>query len=445
MAVWINRTELSGSSIDPNGTTSHTCSFTAATAGNFLVAIIAGSVTSTTPSGWTLLVSAVNYTGLYVFTKTADSAEASFTTTHNGSNYPIKGVVYEFPAGTSTASSSINNIASITNPITGPTVTSLTGTYTRFTARSNSMTTSTSAASLTWTIPSVEDTDSYIARSGSIDGVHLSIAYDNGQSTTSFTPAYAISGTNLPSSGEAIAFGLYVASPNNTPPTLAATYATDYITNIVGSKTISVTTQAGDLVVVTAAMENGSDAIIAPTGNSINFIQRQLSGAAIDYSPVGIWTGVDTVGGTNWTLSIGRSNSAGRFGATVYIFRNYGYVGASNATTLNGGAPTLSLTPTNSNSALVVVSADWNAVDGSSRTWNTINSITPTSGNGLEKNYAYVSGNYTAYGAYYTNIGTTDSKTIGLSAPTGQKYSIAAIEIVGTPALDALTALPWTI
>ena len=42
-------------------------------------------------------------------------------------------------------------------------------------------------------------------------------------------------------------------------------------------------------------------------------------------------------------------------------------------------------------------------------------------------------------------VKTTDGKTIGLSAPTGQKYSIAAIEIVGTPALDALTALPWTI
>lgn len=307
------------------------------------------------------------------------------------------------------------------------------------------MSTTTSAASLTWTTPSVEDTDSYIARSSSIDGVHLSIAYDNGQSATSFTPAYTISGTNLPSSREAIAFGLYVASPNNTPPTLAATYATDYTTYIVGSKTTSVTTQAGDLVVVTAAMENGSDAFIAPTGNSINFIQRQLIGAAVDYAPVGIWTGVDMVGGTNWTFSIGRSNSTGRFGATVYIFRNYGYVGASNATTLNGGAPTLSLAPTNPSSALVVVSADWNAVDGSSRTWNTINGTTPTSGNGLEKNYLYVSGQYTTYGAYYPNIGATDSKTVGLAAPSGQKYSIAVIEIVGAPALDALTALPWII
>src|SRR6478752_3702729 len=99
MSSWVNRTVLSGSSVDPNGTTSHTCTFTAATSGNFLVAVVAGGVTSTTPSGWTLVTSAINNAGLYVFTKTASASESSFTTTHNGSNYPILGVVYEFYAG----------------------------------------------------------------------------------------------------------------------------------------------------------------------------------------------------------------------------------------------------------------------------------------------------------------------------------------------------------
>lgn len=74
-----------------------------------------------------------------------------------------------------------------------------------------------------------------------------------------------------------------------------------------------------------------------------------------------------------------------------------------------------------------------------------INGTIPTSGNRLEKNYLYVSGQYTTYGAYYPYIGSTDSKTVGLAAPSGQKYSIAAIEIVGAPAPDTLTALPWTI
>ncbi|TAH34086.1 hypothetical protein EYC59_03760 [Candidatus Saccharibacteria bacterium] len=96
MGQWVNRTVLSGSSVDRNGTNSHTCTFTAATSGNFLLAIIAGSVTSTTPSGWTLVQSVVNQAGLYVFSKTVSSDESSFSTTHNGSNWPIEGVVYEF-------------------------------------------------------------------------------------------------------------------------------------------------------------------------------------------------------------------------------------------------------------------------------------------------------------------------------------------------------------
>src|SRR5690349_4085952 len=136
MPVWVNRTALSGSSTAANGTNSHTCTFTAATSGNFLVAVIGGAATSTTPAGWTLGISAVNNCGLYVFTKTASGGESSFSTTHNGSNRAILGVVYEFPAGTSFLSSNSTTGMAYSSTVTGPQVTGLTGTFTRFAARS---------------------------------------------------------------------------------------------------------------------------------------------------------------------------------------------------------------------------------------------------------------------------------------------------------------------
>lgn len=213
MATWTNRTALSGSSINPNGTNSHTCTFTAASAGNFLVAIVNGAVTFTTPSGWTLLVSAVSNTGLYVFTKTASASESSFSTTHNGTNYPIFGVVYEFPSGTSAIGSNTATSQNRDTPVTGPAVSSLTGTYTRFGARSFNLSNTTSTASATWTVPSVEDYDAYIARSGSADGVTLTIAYDDASTGSSFNCSSTISTTNVPgTNGEGLAFALSIGS-----------------------------------------------------------------------------------------------------------------------------------------------------------------------------------------------------------------------------------------
>jgi hypothetical protein len=207
MSSWLNRTVLSGSSVSKNGTNSHTCTFTAATAGNFLVAVVAGGVTSTTPSGWTLLVSAVNNSGLYVFTKTASASEASFSTTHNGSNYAIKGVVYEFLGGTSAIGSNSATGQAANTVVTGPSVSSLTGTYSRFAARSYGHDGSSSSSSVSWTLPTVEDYDDYINRGvGVEDGVELSIAYDDSSTGASFNPS-----SNLTTVSDGVASGEGVA------------------------------------------------------------------------------------------------------------------------------------------------------------------------------------------------------------------------------------------
>lgn len=212
MSSWVNRTVLSGSSTAANGTNAHTCTFTAASSGNFLVAIVAGAVTFTTPTGWTLLQSAVGGSGLYVFTKTASAGESSFTTTHNGTNYAILGIVYEFYTGTAAnGTAGTNNAVAAT--ATSPSATGLTGTYTRIATRSWTISTGYTSGATTWRTPTVEDYDAYIP-SGSQDGVTLSVAYDDGATGTSFSPDsdQIIQPSNL-GNGCAISFALTVVTP----------------------------------------------------------------------------------------------------------------------------------------------------------------------------------------------------------------------------------------
>jgi hypothetical protein len=99
------------------------------TSGRLLVVVAEGSVTSTTPSGWTLPSggSAVNNTGLYVWHRTAAGSD-TFLTTHNASNYPAVFDIYEFATGsTFIGSASATGVDS--NGGGGPTLSGLTGTH----------------------------------------------------------------------------------------------------------------------------------------------------------------------------------------------------------------------------------------------------------------------------------------------------------------------------
>lgn len=213
-------------------------------------------------------------------------------------------------------------------------------------------------------------------------------------------------------------------------PTFVASYSSAYSTTTT-PKTLSVTTQAGDVLVVYGGVENGNTDLSSPSGNSISFTLQQSVAINGSWANAYIWAGTDTTGGTNWTLSC-TVTDAWQWGFTCLVFRNSDGIGASSAANASSGNPAAAITTTQANSALVAFNADWNVVNGSSRTWNTINSITPTNGNGLERDYAFVSSHWTSYGAYWNDVGASGSKTVGLSAPAGQKWSIVGVEVKGS-------------
>ena len=220
-------------------------------------------------------------------------------------------------------------------------------------------------------------------------------------------------------------------------PTFIAAYNSTYNTSG-SSKTVSVTTNPGDTLIVYGGGDTNGTApsvLATPTGNSVSLTLLQ-SVSVNNQASAYIWGGTDTIGGTNWTLTcVNTTNSSFPvWGFTCVVFRSTGGIGASNSTYTSGnGTAALSLTTTQNNSAVVVFNNDWASVNGSSRVWDTVNGITPSAGNGLELSYTFNSGLITIYGAYYNNTGTAGPITVGLSAPTGQTYSIVAAEVLAPP------------
>lgn len=137
------------------------------------------------------------------------------------------------------------------------------------------------------------------------------------------------------------------------------------------------------------------------------------------------------------TITFTRSSGTAWFGANVLTFRNSDGIGAATSKTSSSNqVGTISITTTEDNSAIAVIVVDWNALDGASRVWATVNGIAPTPptiGNGFELSYFRNTSNYATYVAYYPDAGAAGAKTVGITTPgSTMRPSVVAIEILGT-------------
>lgn len=199
---------------------------------------------------------------------------------------------------------------------------------------------------------------------------------------------------------------------------------------------------AGD-VLVAVSVEEAHDQPINITGGSLSWnLDQEVN--VTNFCRVRLWTAtVDTDKSmtVQWSENAATSNV---WGGNVLTFRGSSGVGASTKTNNDTGDATVALTTTQDNSVIVVYNGDFAAVDGATRTWATVNSITPTSGNGLEVTYFRSAADYTVYGAYYTDAGAAGSKTVGITDPDAQTFSIAAVEIKGTAGAGSTCHLATT-
>ncbi len=246
--------------------------------------------------------------------------------------------------------------------------------------------------------------------------------------TSSTTPVgtYTITVTGSPNNVQT-SFTLHVTSSGGTitPPTLISHNAVSWSTKTGSAKTTSsFSVQANDELVAYVMTEAAAPPSVSISGGSLTWTQLQVVNVA-NYGWTGLWAAKVSSSGS---ISVTFTPTAGYslyWGGAVDVFRGSGGIGASAATNATG-APALNLTTTQANSAIVVANDDYNDVNGSSRVWRT------NAGALTEEDYAYVANDYTAYAGYHANAGTPGAYTVGLSAPSGQAYSIVAVEVLGS-------------
>jgi chitodextrinase/lysophospholipase L1-like esterase len=208
------------------------------------------------------------------------------------------------------------------------------------------------------------------------------------------------------------------------PPTFIQEAETVWDTNTTKT-TAAFNVQTGDILVAYAVAEdsNGTTSL-AISGGSLTWTNRQTVNVS-QFTYVGLWTAtVDTNKSMSVTFSSSNVPGGGLFGGDVLTFRGSDGVGASVKSNSSGTA-SVNLTTTQTNSAIVVANSDWNAATGSRIWMNNAGTIS-------EQSYNFISGRYAVYGGYHADSGAVGTYNVGLSAPTGQKYSIVALEIKGS-------------
>lgn len=221
------------------------------------------------------------------------------------------------------------------------------------------------------------------------------------------------------------------------PSFISSTNTSAFNTTTTPKATGNIAVNSGDMIVAIGICSHSADGTFAMSvsntadaGGALTWTNQQEV-SETNQTAVAVWT---ATAGTTTNVNVSFANSSTQqFGGIVYVFRGSGGVGASNkAFTLTNGAPSVTLTTLQDHSSVVFASADWLIVSGSTRTWATINSITPSTGGPvLERLYQQISGQMTIYSAYWNDVGTAGSKSPGITSPNNQRYSSIAIEIKG--------------
>lgn len=212
-------------------------------------------------------------------------------------------------------------------------------------------------------------------------------------------------------------------------PTYVNYIETSWSTNTSPKTTGSFDVLTNDVLVVVGKINYNFDWATAilntPSGGSLTYnLQKSYNVENADSPPVYIWTAtVDS--NKSMTVSITRSGTGSMpFGFSVFVFRN-ATIGAS-AITGGGaaGSPTLNITTTQSNSAIVVINSDFNSIT-STVTWRT------NAGALTQKTSYQDTSNYEncTYVGYHADSGSINTYAVGLTSPSGQLYTLGAIEI----------------
>jgi hypothetical protein len=232
--------------------------------------------------------------------------------------------------------------------------------------------------------------------------------------------------TALPSDQNLPLKSAWTIGPVISGPIYVAQYATAFNSETTPKTAMSaVPVNSGDVLVAVAAIENSSASVSIAENGTGNMILLRSSELA-DYCSTYGWAYI-APSNENMTVSFARSaGGSGYYGGNVIRFSGSSGIGNSNVATGDSENPLVSLVTTQDNSTIVVVTSDWRAVQGSQSFTNNFGG-TPV----VLSGYLGDNARYGVAITYFANVGAAGSKTVGMSAPTGQKWTIIAIEVKG--------------
>jgi hypothetical protein len=217
------------------------------------------------------------------------------------------------------------------------------------------------------------------------------------------------------------------------PSFISSTAVSSWTTTTSPKTTASIAVQNGDVLVAHGILSNDgigiSLSISTATGSTSAWTLKQessqIGGAAHIY--IRTWWATATATG-NITVTCTRSGGTDPYGVVVKVWRGSGGIGNSNAADngTSSGSPSVSVTTTGANSALSFATADWNATAGTvtftASTGSPVTDVSDQTGSGTL---------YCIYSDHIVDASATGSKTMGMSAPSTQRYQAHIIEILG--------------
>lgn len=193
----------------------------------------------------------------------------------------------------------------------------------------------------------------------------------------------------------------------------------------------SFTPTTGNILVVKYSSADTGLVPGTPTGGGWTYTKTSFSAGA-SHCYVSIWTA--TVGGSPASQTVALTSSGSNVPHSMVVEEWSGAqlaaTPATNATKTGTGAPSATLSTVANNSVVTSINGDWAAVAPGTPAY--LSSALEDNG-GAPNGHLTVSGQYTAY-YFYQTAATLGSQTIGLTAPTGQTWSMVGIEIEATGA-----------
>lgn len=211
-----------------------------------------------------------------------------------------------------------------------------------------------------------------------------------------------------------------------TPPLFIQAYLARTPTTTTPATVTSVTTAVNDTLVCYGSTADSTTTIATPTvtsGTSLTWtLQASVVGVA-NTSNCYMWTATSPTAETR-TISLARTGSASfDWGFFVLKFSGVGGFGTPAVTHIvTTGAPTLNVTTAKANSAIVVGDVDFVPASGTP-VWRT------NAGAFTQECSQFVSSNMGQYGGFHANVTTPGTYAVGMTAPSGQTYSIIGLEL----------------